>query len=343
MSAMWLYNTCNSSKAATSQWSRWCELCTALSCAGTPRWARCFLSPCMADINAFGKAVNEIAKLKLADPLSFPHTSLNTLRPYKNTVGTSIVTKMGIKTVEDLYNSRQLLCILVIQRLITQLRDDMLKERLPFANPLIDLLDITLSRLVMQNSSLSRWHTGGAKIEGMFSKQALQIIWDYVEANPLGPAMANWDGAVEWVAKVISENSELPTKGVVVRANAEECPLPSDSADLLFTDPPYFAAIPYADLSDVFYSWFHTRRRDTPDDLFCASQFAECELIVTNSACGIDGEVKDPAFFATKMTRALTRGREVTKPEAIACFVFADNSTACWEAMLSAVIESGWI
>jgi len=114
--------------------------------------------------------------------------------------------------------------------------------------------------------------------------------------------------------------------------------------DVTCTDPPYFAAIPYADLSDVFYVWLKRglRGRD-------AAYFRETlvdkdhELIVTNSAKGPSGEVKDEEFFARGMTRALSRARDITKPGGIACIVFADSSTTAWEAMLRAVIEGGWV
>src|SRR5205809_6266130 len=115
------------------------------------------------------------------------------------------------------------------------------------------MLSLALDRIVMQNTSLSRWHRGGLKIEGLFSKQALQVMWDFAESNPMGPGMASWAGAIEWVAKVIEHGRSLDHMGVADLASASECPLPDDSVDLYFTDPPYLAAIQYADLYDVFY------------------------------------------------------------------------------------------
>jgi len=43
------------------------------------------------------------------------------------------------------------------------------------------------------------------------------------------------------------------------------------------------------------------------------------------------------------MSRALLRARDMTKPNGIACIVFADSSTTAWEAMLRAVISGGWV
>lgn len=43
--------------------------------------------------------------------------------------------------------------------------------------------------------------------------------------------------------------------GSVEIADARKHPLPSQSCDVWFTDPPYYDAIPYSDLSDFFFVW----------------------------------------------------------------------------------------
>jgi putative DNA methylase len=130
----------------------------------------------------------------------------------------------------------------------------------------------------------------------------------------------------------------------VERASAEDCPLPEDSCDFFFTDPPYFAAIPYADLSDVFYVWLRRSLVHMHPALFQHELVDKPkELIVTNSSTGPNGETKDPGFFSRAMATALGRGRQITKPDAIGCVVFADSTTVSWEAILSAVIEGGWV
>src|SRR6185436_7440291 len=67
------------------------------------------------------------------------------------------------------------------------------------------------------------------------------------------------------------------------------------------------------------------------------------ELIVTNAHRGAGGQAKDAAYFATQMTQALVRAREIVVPQGIGCIVFADASTASWEAMLGAVQDAGWV
>ncbi|MCE9567303.1 MAG: DUF1156 domain-containing protein [Planctomycetes bacterium] len=303
---------------------------------------RIFRGPTDADLQTVASAKKWISGLDTKSGI-LPDELINPLRPYKNTVGVCIVTRIGIKRFRDLYSSRQLAAILVFQKTIQRVGQLSHPDR-SFKTSLLTLLHFVLDRMVMQNSSLSRWNPIRSTIEGLFSKQALQIVWDYVEANPCGPGMANWDGAVEWVTRVIEHNVSLVNTGVAVRSPAADCPIPHESVDFFFTDPPYFAAIPYADLSDVFYVWMRRGLADIAPGLFDSDLTEKTnELVVTNSAKGPDGRVKDASFFVDGMTSALRTAKNLTKPHGLSCLVFADASTTAWESMLSAVINGGWV
>ena len=53
-------------------------------------------------------------------------------------------------------------------------------------------------------------------------------------------------------------------------ADAVRSPLPNDAAGVWFTDPPYYDAVPYADLSDFFFVWL---KRVLPDSPFSRDPF----------------------------------------------------------------------
>ena len=306
--------------------------------------ARRFRVPSKKDEGALLAADRAFAALDEARPGVFPTESVNPTRPHANTRGISGVTRFGMNRFIDLYTARQAVAIVGFQDAIHTVR-----KRLGGRNGKLDdavetLLHLALDRLVMQNTSLSRWDVSRMGIKGLFSKQALQIVWDFAEANPVGPSMVTWDSALVWIEKALEANLVLDHAGRVERSNAEELPLPSDSVDVICTDPPYFAAIPYADLSDVFYVWLKRGLGGRDAAYFTEALVGKGrELIVTNSAKGPSGEVKDEEFFAQGMTRALSRARDVTKPGGIACIVFADSSTTAWEAMLRAVLQAGWV
>jgi adenine-specific DNA methylase len=305
---------------------------------------RKFRVPNEVDSKAVQASKKLFAKLDRTRPGVFPTEPVNPIRPYASTRGISGITRFGMERFIDLYTARQACAIVTFQDAIHEVRDEQESDSDALADAVETLLHLALDRLVMQNTSLSRWNNTGDKIEGLFSKQALQILWDFAESNPTSDVMASWHAALRWVEKVLEANACLKNGGRVELAAAEDCPLPTDSAEVIFTDPPYFAAIPYSDLSDVFYVWLRRGLRGR-DAFNFSNVLAEKgrELIVTNSALGPAGEVKDNEFFAAGMTRSLTRAREIVKDDGIACIVFADSSTDAWEAMLRAVIAAGWV
>ena len=88
----------------------------------------------------------------------------------------------------------------------------------------------------------------------VFGRQALPMIWDFAEVSFLSDN--GWNGAAGWVLRVIEAiaNAKLP-EGATACASATNHPLPDDIVDAVVTDPPYYAAIPYAEP----YRTFSTR------------------------------------------------------------------------------------
>lgn len=278
---------------------------------------------------------------KWLDKDALPSDRINSIRPYKNTRGLSAVTRIGIERFSDLYTPRQAVVLQHLAKVIETVDDPAWSAELRRA--VQTLLLCAMSRLVFQNCSLSRWNAARSTVEGAFGKQALQVVWDFAESNPLSSGPANWDGAVEWIEKVLEALRSLPKAATVLRNAAQDQALPDDSVDILFTDPPYFAAIPYSDLSNVFFVWERELLRRLHPDLYSDGLVEqEREIIVTEANPGPGGSKKDPDFFYREMTKALAAARRAVKPNGIGIVVFADSTTDAWEAILGAIIDSGW-
>lgn len=296
------------------------------------------------DQQLFQKATDCAMQVVEANPMSFPNEPINPIRPYKNTRGLSAVTRIGCAVFSDLYNHRQLLSIHVLYEVLGDLTPAKSGLEAGLLKAVQTALAFAVNRSVSQNTSMSRWDASRLTIKGAFSKQALAVVWDFAEANPFSGGSADWDGAIEWVKKFIEANSAIQIPGSIVQASAMNIPLPSDSADALITDPPYFAAIPYADLSDFFYVWFKRGLRNIHSELF-KSELTEKgdELIVTNAQQRPDGGCKDDSFFRSGMAKALKSARDIVQPHGVGVIVYAEGTTAGWEAILGAIIDADWI
>jgi adenine-specific DNA methylase len=208
-----------------------------------------------------------------------------------------------------------------------------------------DCLSIVVDRVANASTSLCRWHNSGEKLEGMFSRQAVSMVWDFCEGAPFGDASGGLDGALEWVLAVIEKLGGVGLRpGQTQQATATAASLPDQSANVWFTDPPYYDAVSYADLSDFFYAWIKrtaartiSRVPDEPGNPLTPKSLE----IIQDDAKSVAGRPKDRVFFEDGMAQAFQEGRRVLRDEGIASIVFAHKTTEGWEALLSGIIRAG--
>ncbi len=172
------------------------------------------------------------------------------------------------------------------------------------------------------------------------------MVWDFSEAVPWLNSSGSFAGAVEWVARVVEAWSGSGITGQVQFADATSHPLPDQVAGIWFTDPPYYDAIPYADLSDFFLVWLKRVRRNHPllrDQLDANNPLSpKSREAVQDKTKECDGRVKDREFFEDIMGEAFAEGRRVLQEDGVGSVVFAHKTTEGWEALLGGMICGGW-
>ena len=209
----------------------------------------------------------------------------------------------------------------------------------------VTVQSIAISRCSSFWSSLNMWVNSGEFIANVFGRQALPIVWDFCEVVPVSTRSGGFDGAVDWVSKVVEVWPDSK-KGQIQCADAINHPLPDQSAHVWFTDPPYYDAIPYSDLSDFFLVWLkralpgHPLLRDPFDpDNPLSPKISE---IVQDETKQYEGDPKDRKWFEETMAKAFSEGRRVLREDGVASVVFAHKTTEGWEALLSGMIRGGW-
>ena len=179
----------------------------------------------------------------------------------------------------------------------------------------------------------------------LFTRQAMPILWDFAEANFLGGGAGDFEVTVGNMARVADSMSVNSRAGQVQQADARHSPLPDSSVSVWFTDPPYYDAVPYADLSDFFYVWLkrvlpgHPLLRD-PNNAANLLTPKTAEL-VQDETKQFAGQPKGQAFFESGMGEAFHEGRRVLRDGGVGCVVFAHKTTEGWEALLSGMISGG--
>lgn len=300
---------------------------------------RFYRTPTNLDIEAVHNAAHELSQRPVLDDSSLssiPDGKLNHLRGFFNVV------LYGMTTWGDLFTPRQALVLATLTRLVRGFGKKYVDGRNPGLGVAIQTcLALAVSRHADINASLAMWHTTRELITHVFGRQALPMVWDFAEANSFSEASGSFSGGVEWIARVLEQRTTTMA-GTVEQASATAHPLPADAAEAVITDPPYYAAIPYADLSDFFYSWLKRSLNGVYPELFGAELSPKEQECVSLSHRAAMYRNKDKTWFEATMKSACSECRRFTKPSGIGVFVFANKETSGWEAMLGALVSSGW-
>ena len=302
--------------------------------------ARQFNLPSTDDIEAAQVYSSEILSELSNQGYNAPIDSINPLRPSPNARGLSAVTRYGMSNFSDLYTIRQKATLLAFQRIINEASEKMDPS---IRIPVTTFLALSLGRLLDRDTSLCRWIPQTGAVGFTFGRQALSMIWDFVEINPLTHS-GGWTGAYKTVSSVIEKQICIEKSGEVFNSSATSLVLPDDSITMLATDPPYYDSIPYADLSDFFYVWLKQLLRPIHSSLFSSELTPKDDEAIWNPSRYLPcGKNKDKEFYESMMTRAFEEGRRVTAPSGLGIVVFAHKSTDGWEAMLQSLLSAGWI
>lgn len=247
------------------------------------------------------------------------------------------VQRYGMTAWKDLFTPRQLLSLTSIA---TWIRDACSDDRSAggLGMAVRTCLALALDRMADYLNTGCSWNPSGGSLPHLFTRQAIPVIWDFGEANPIGGATGDWMGAVRHVVGGLRNAAAPAVTAVVQQGSACHHPLPTDSIDVLVTDPPYYDAIPYADLSEFFYVWLRRSIGADYPALLSSPSVPRDEECIVNPAQG-----KDAAYFRARTAEAFAEARRITKPDGIGVIVFAHKSTRGWEEMLNALVDAGWI
>ena len=108
---------------------------------------------------------------------------------------------------------------------------------------------------------------------------------------------------------------------------------------LLVTDPPYYAQINYADLSDYFYLWIRRAMRGVHPDLFATMATPKEGELVANPVRYDGSPEKARSAFIEGFTEVFSSLKEATRPDLPMVVAYAHKQD---EEMVDGVTSTGW-
>ncbi len=272
----------------------------------------------------------------------------------------------GLTTFEDLFTPRQIVALTTFSDLVTEacdrIRQDATAAGLPngqslhtggtgataYAHAVGVYLTFAVDKVADRNSAVCAWASLREHARNTFGRQAIPMVWDFAESNPLSESSGNFEGGI---SSIRSSIASLPSR-VHGHGAQQDARVPiSSSAKVISTDPPYYDNIGYADLSDFFYAWLRRSLRTIFPDLFATMAVPKAEELVA-TPYRHDTKAKAEAFFMNGMTQTMERLAEQTHPRFPATIYYAfkqsesrdDRGIAStgWETFLGAVIDAGF-
>ena len=267
--------------------------------------------------------------------------------PEQNTNAISL-RSYGMTQWQQLFTCRQLIGLTTLSGLLKDVRDQIEQDGKDgtYASILCTYLALAIGRTAASGSSFSRWRNDRHKIEGIFARQGIGMLWDFAEVNFFSNSTQNWLAQVAWVSEVIERFPVDGNLGKVFQADAAAA-LDTPSGQFIVTDPPYYDNIYYADISDFFYVWLRPLLRDNYPDLFASILTPKSDELVAHPKRFQDTRQRFEDLLAT----ALRVMRESCTDEFPTCIFYAykqqeeireGRASTGWETMLNAGIAAGF-
>jgi len=274
----------------------------------------------------------------------------------------------GLMSFADLFTPRQLVALTTFSDLVQEARErvkrDALAAGLPddakplseggigataYADAVAVYLSFCLDKATLTNTTQATWQKDPDRLTQAFGRQAIPMVWDYAEANPLSEAGGGFGITSHAVGKVLERLPLTPVPGAGSQQDASTSTLSKHR--VVSTDPPYYDNIGYADLSDYFYVWLRRSLNPVFHDLFATLAVPKAEeLVATPYRHG--SKEKAETFFLEGMTQAIHRLAEHAHPAFPVTIYYAfkqsesDNEVGIastgWDTFLEAVIRSGF-
>jgi len=273
--------------------------------------------------------------------------------PPKETLGFR-VQRYGMTKWGDLFNSRQKLALITFTEKVRLAYEKMIEEGYDkeYAKAVVSYLGLGVDRMADYMSNLCRHDNTQERTVNVFGRQALPMVWDYSELNPLSEAVGSWDSMLfRRILLSLSHFTQIPLVEAgtkvklipqVLQASATELPYPDNYFDAVFTDPPYYDNVNYSELSDFFYVWLKRSIGDLYPDLFSTPLTPKSREIVANPIRQGSQE-KAKKFFEEMLKKSFQEIHRVLKPNGIATIVYAHKSTAGWETLINSLLDSGLV
>jgi adenine-specific DNA methylase len=261
----------------------------------------------------------------------------------------------GLNEWQKLFNSRQLLALGTIVRIIRTLSVPLERNYSHdvWREAIVAYVTCGLQRYLDFANTAVQWKIDVSTINHSLVRFALPIVWDYAEGNAIGDLAGSYQLCYQRIVIGLDTFSNWNVGPIAPNVLNQSALLSNPVLyDVIVTDPPYYDAIPYSDLMDFFYVWLrralHGQINTLPPSFelplgpkWDASR-SDGELIDDSSRHGND-KSKSKDAYEEGMYQAFSNCEKSLSDVGRLVIVFAHKTPDAWETLAAAIIRAGFV
>lgn len=242
----------------------------------------------------------------------------------------------GFKGFGDLFSSRQLLAMQTLVHKLNEIKKEISIEN-DYGKAIVTFLGIVISKYSDYNNSFAVWTPNAEQLSHTFSKQALPMVFDFPESNPFKESGGSPFNMVGWVIRYIeSESNNTFSTELKNASSGDKEQFPEKFLDCVVTDPPYYDAIAYADLSDFFYTWLKRTLSDVFPTNFATPQTPKTDECTALKHHHQNNKEIAKQHFENKLLQIFDAIEHQTSD--VVSIMFAHQSTEAWTTLCNSIV-----
>lgn len=250
----------------------------------------------------------------------------------------------GIDTFGKVFTPRQQFALGTLVRHVRRVREERVDQHdANWREAVFAALALGVDRVADRMSVFCRPDPSPTQsgVMNTFARFSFPMVWDYIEAVPHSDASGGFVGSLEWIALALTHFEAASAKAPQAKVTIASAAAQHEDAnyDVIFTDPPYYQAISYADLADYFYVWLR-RILDRPE--FDAPLSDKSKEIVQHVRSDKDRKAEKKKY-EDGMSAAFEKAYLALNEDGRFVIVFAHKEPGAWETLVSAMIRAGFI
>lgn len=235
----------------------------------------------------------------------------------------------------ELFNKRQLAVLYAFSETLQQI--DIPLSDMEYAKVVKTYLAILIDRIAVRMSSFGKWHILQDTVENLFGRQAIQMNFEYPELDPFSKISSSAYGQLESIVSYITEESNMQFVSTVKNVSSgDKLSFDIKSLTAVVTDPPYYDAIAYADISDYFYVWLKRNLSSLYPLNFSTPQTPKSEECTALKHHHNNSDVEARKHFESKLQQIFDAIEMQTTD--IVSIMYAHQSTEAWTTLCNSIL-----